>query len=576
MLRLYPDELDAKVEEQRARLRVQFPVRESSLRTRLVDIAAVLWLPEMRWFVQYLDDVKMGCKTNRQGVRPSRARTIAGVLWMAFTPGKPCIAHARQQVVVERNLTLSWAFDWPAPATQGTDDGYVQSLHRLLRRPTKDPAVIQHLSVHFTRMLAEHLAEDTTKAKESIGVAKALVLDASFVEAHTDQRQPVRDAPGESVNRGGHAREIQAKFAKAAGLVITDENDEIRKSGVGWKWLKLICPVTNRVVIAMLIPPVGTDLERYGLFILLDRLYELWPDCPVEWILGDSLFGGDLRFIELLWRRYGLTMVTEPPANQVAPADSRGIPTEEGTPRCICPNKDRLMIPYSWDGKKYSAPDRRGDDGREIAPGVPAPVSEFRIRWRCPDAKRIDGKKWVGGCGLVNTYSSSHWGFVSALPHAGEHKTVKLRTALLNARNRVECAFSLMKAGVGNGGTQRAAWAKTREMEWMLGLASLWPLLVKVAHTPGLATKDKDTSVYDAALALARKMELLTPTGTVEEDEAGLSAEAKQRGRLVRDELCGPPAPPRTLDYAGNPLVTPPEPRPDVQALVDELFGDDA
>jgi hypothetical protein len=380
------------------------------------------------------------------------------------------------------------------------------------------------------------------EVKASFGSCRALIVDASFIEAPTEQRSPVRGRDGESVNHSRHAREIRAtrRLADVDALTIIDERGRIRKSGVGRKWLTLIDLILNRTVIEKVIPAVGVDQERYRVFDRLDELFAIWPDCPVEYLVGRLAVPRRPRLRQSTVRDYGLYIISDPPENQVAPPDNLGFATDQGTPLCTCKNGNgRHKIPWSWDDKN-AAPKRRRD---RIPAGKPGTETFFRIRWHCPNKKRINGKFVGTGCDHSTTYSWMHWGFVSPLPHAGDHHSTKLRIALVSTRNRVESSYAVLdRMGIGSPGSERADWADRKERGWLLGLGSLWFLISKVIHTPGVVIPE--VSVYDAAFAVADELGQTQPTGTAEDDDAGVSAEQKRRGRTVRDALCGSPRPP--------------------------------
>jgi hypothetical protein len=423
------------------------------------------------------------------------------------------------------------------------------------------------MTVEFARILSG-VPTRRNKGVPCFGICRALIADATGVEANFEQQPFLPDEPGGSVNYSEHADERRGHRRKRVRvLTYTDpKTGAVRYRVVGYKWLKLICPVLNRPVIAKMILAVGTDVERWQVIELFKELFAWWPNCPVEFLLGDSLYAGDHEFIEHLYCYWGVFLVAHVPANQVAPAG-----TDNGVPLCTCRRDDgpHLKVPYSWDDL-YN-PRRRKKEG--IKRGGCAPVPAFRVRWHCPFAKRKGTMFLDKGCGHSTTRSSDHWAFCSYLPHAGDHDLAKLRSALLLSRNRVESSFSALKRlGVGAKGMERCEWADDHEMEWVLGLGTLALLLTKVVHTKGAAADG--VNAYKEALKIAKRYGLDEAADGADDDEI-IDADTREHLRAERDKRFGLVAPPETLNDDGTEktMVADSEDEPD--ELVAAEFEDD-
>jgi hypothetical protein len=548
---LLPEEPDEEFEAQWTKLQpVYTPDRASTGRTELIGAAAIMLLPQIRWLFEYLCWSQYGPLTNRKAEKVERGRVVTALLYMAFCSGKPSIRAARERVACERNVTLSWAFDWPARASQNDYRGFNKSLHGVCGR--KDPAVVRHMTVEFMRTLSQ---VPTRKGKNAahyvpgFDIGFAAAIDATFTEAHLVQKAFVPDRPGASPNHSRHARERRGqKHKRVRAVAIVRPDGSLSYRIVGYKWLSLTCIRANRSMIGRQILAANTSIERWGVLSLLSELFTWWPECPLTYLVGDALYAQEHEFIATLYRYWGILLIAPVPAGQVAPKDQRrgrpGAITDKGTPVCTCRRKHgpRHMIPYSWDD--LYTPARRAREG--ILRGQPAPVAAYRIRWRCPNS--VGGNK---GCGPATTRSSFHWAFCSYLPHTGGSSYRKLRAALLLSRNRIESWFSCLKRfGVGNKGTERAQWANDEEMELLLALGTLRLLLDKVIHTKGAVVDG--LTLYELAEATAAELGLDTSAGPATEEEPALSADRKQLLRRRRDDLLGPPRPPASLGEDGT------------------------
>jgi hypothetical protein len=66
---------------------------------------------------------------------------------------------------------------------------------------------------------------------------------------------------------------------------------------------------------------------------LLQRLFELWPECPAEFLVGDRLFGHSKGFLRSVIFNYGLWPIT--PWRADYPTDA--------VPTCRCGNGEHPM-----------------------------------------------------------------------------------------------------------------------------------------------------------------------------------------------------------------------------------------
>lgn len=272
---------------------------------------------------------------------------------------------------------------------------------------------------------------------------------------------------------------------------------------------------------------------------LLQRLFELWPECPVKYLVGDGLYGHSKDFLRELLFRFGIDPVFPWRADYPANVGIKGVPV------CRCTGTPRAMHLLHRKGKWWGAKQRLAGD---LPRGQWVPEKDKRLRYEycCPDA---DSRGKKGGCPNKTTYPWDDPRIHTYLPHtavrdryAGRYDT---RHVLLARRSIIESFFAaLQRHGMQGRGVERPEWANDVEVTWMLGLGALFLTARRLVFENGL---------YEQAKAEAQRLHLLDdctrqelapgPTG-----EEQLCAADERRAREH-----GPVAPPTSwIRECGN------------------------
>lgn len=178
--------------------------------------------------------------------------------------------------------------------------------------------------------------------------------------------------------------------------------------------------------------------EADAISFLLHDLYKLWPECPIEVIVGDNAWDDEALIRECLVD-YGIQLVARKSRedrlkveHNLSSFDSESISKFTGTGVAYCRKHDVELI-----RAKCEFASRAG-----LSPGESAPDHKFRLRYKCPQED---------GCGgLRHLHMSRHWSALSPLPHrrnVGMEHLHAYRLALLSRRNHCEAVFSALKLG---------------------------------------------------------------------------------------------------------------------------------
>jgi hypothetical protein len=197
---------------------------------------------------------------------------------------------------------------------------------------------------------------------------------------------------------------------------------------------------------------------------VLNKLYELWPTCPAEVLIGDSAF--DIEDIcRLCEVSYGLhpVFVRKPSLALVEhPLDADAFTKYRGNGQAYC-YKHRCAMELAGHGL---AP-RTG-----LLPGEASREGGFRVRFRCPIGG--DGDR---GCGRPSLPMSTSWCAFPFYPHVmfGQPDKHAMRIALLARRNTAESHNSALKRAllVGGKGANRTHLTDFGTVRVVLDLAHL-------------------------------------------------------------------------------------------------------
>jgi hypothetical protein len=232
-----------------------------------------------------------------------------------------------------------------------------------------------------------------------------------------------------------------------------DESDgrsrsQITKRWRGYNLIILVEVLTGIPCVGLLVN--GSHYEPDYLEGLLDRLFELWPDVPIEAVVGDKAYDVD-RLHEMCETRFGVHLVA---SRQPRWAKTGGIRFKKtgrtgreshktvmsvngvGIARCWrhgISKETNEESPRTLLFAGTEIPTRSG-----LTPGERVQPTKFRSRFVCRD-----------GCGKVSINMHAAPAALPYYPHNpyGKPRLHAMRLALLGRRNVVEAAFASVKVG---------------------------------------------------------------------------------------------------------------------------------
>jgi hypothetical protein len=483
-------------------------------------INAVLRLRHVLWFL-----FRLAGRTGGRGPAPARKLGAASILHMAFKRGRPEVWETRN-CFRGSNALLHWAYRCPKhnEAADLERTSFYEAVHLVFDQTNLDPYLVEHLQVETFKQFATQIVGRDRKGRPILRHSKAgvaLVCDGSFTEGQAQQ----------GVILDEEHRQIRIRHrADRDGirLRVYAADGHFRAKVVGYKLVVLVCLTTARPVISALVPADAhePDVVTY----LLERLFELWPDAPVEFLVGDALYGHGRDFLRELMFRFGIDPVFPWRADYPADAtDENGVATQiKGVPVCRCAGTPRPMRFLQRKGKWWGPRQRAKGD---LPRGQWAPLADHRIRYEfcCPDA---DARGKNGGCKAKYTYPWDEPRTNTYLPHAGDCERASMRRVFLWQRNVVEsCYAALQRLGLQQRGVERPAWANDVENSWLLGLGLMFLTARRFAYESGL---------YESAYDEAERLHLLdnptrdtlAPGPTRAELEAADAEQARELGPI--------------------------------------------
>ena len=406
-----------------------------------IEVAAANRLPTMAWLYEQLHRCVPGRNADRRFA-------VAVLVYMTTLSLRPEVRFSTR--MLRQSPLAMWVFDHPATAAKTSVYDHIKGI--CLRNST-DLAV--HANVELIRQLAEIRGADGEPLHPDIG--KIGLVDGSLLQAHLPQRKP--NGPAE------RAAMLNGRWHKVGYIVYTDSNGNVTARCHGHK-VVAICDLASTRPIVWTNGPASMG-ERDACRQLLKTLFELWPDCPMHTLIGDSLFDQDEAFAMELEFDWGLHPCF-PRAGKV----SRAYPhvENEGVPSCA----HGLMHRDKHDG----FPTHKWRLKNGIPRGQRAREDEARIRWNCPDKDP--------GCRNVTTRPRDNPRLYTFFPLAGDSPLAIERKALLSRRNSVECVYSVLESrGVGGEGHQRLKLIGDSPADWIISLAALHLTAARVAHETG-------------------------------------------------------------------------------------------
>lgn len=413
-----------------------------------VETAAALTEPEVRELASRL-------LSHGRGRRTDRREALAALSILAAVPSNTSICHA---VDALRNAQIArWAFGDP-PRLSRT--GLYDQIHSIAER--HDPSLAVEANVALIQRLRTRHPR----------IGEVAVVDGTKIEAQVPQRSPI-DERHRQIMHHGRQRSVKS-------FAYTGRDNHLADFWVGYKLMLL----SDRACgLALTWSFDGTD-ERTGSRGLLGALFRHWPDCPLEYLVGDGLYGRDRPYLHDLEFSWGVHPVFPLVKTDISPAMPHA--ATNGVPAC----RHGLMKRRDHDG--YINPDRRRKLG--IARNVPVP-DHARIRYACHISDPT--------CSQQTVYTRDDGRLYPYLPHGGLESDICVdrHHALLLGRNSVEMRFANLKgSGPGGTGQQRFKMRSDRATEWLISLNLLLATAKRVAH---------ETGGYDRAHEDARAFRLV-------------------------------------------------------------------
>lgn len=209
--------------------------------------------------------------------------------------------------------------------------------------------------------------------------------------------------------------------------------------------------------------------EAPALKELLFLLYELWPDCPLETVVGDAAWD-EADWVELCELNYGIHPVFRRsdahanPEHLLKGGRSKWNDTRASACSDTLAGYSGRGIPFCRaHGAQLSFAGGTWGNRSGLQPGDAADPAGFRVRFDCPD-----------GCGRPGLPTGIDWDAFPYWPHHshGQPDRYAMRLALENRRNIVECAFASLKT-VSQLGLRGAARTRLTDFDTVRTLISL-------------------------------------------------------------------------------------------------------
>ncbi len=400
----------------------------------LPDLAAMLGQPEMLWLLgnwAYPETASTGPKPAYSGSKAAMCHMGAFGISPHVNDSVAALRGSRE----ERDV-FAWAFELGARLTgrEGKEPPF-----RMVAKPSN---VYRHMP-KLSGTLGRRAMEANVRMLRSLDalyphmkIGRVGGVDGTAVAAWCPQRKS-KDNDHEAKLR---ARATHAGFrfySHDGGKhdVVEGEAYKIEhvKAWRGYYLVVLVDYCTGRPIVWTLMD--ASHDEAKALKELLRLLFEFWPDCPLETIVGDGAWDEDWAH-ELCERYYGIHLVasrtneTRLDAKHHIADESDAIAYFDGRGQAFCRAHRKAL---KWVGNAFA--NREG-----LAPGEPAPETHFRLRFKCED-----------GCGTPSMQMREHWTAFAYYPHTPFSKRQRYaeRHALLDHRNVCESAFNALKVGHG-------------------------------------------------------------------------------------------------------------------------------
>jgi hypothetical protein len=427
---------------------------------RDLEQGAVCRLPEVQWVRERLIERASG------GRIPNRGQVADAIFYTTFNGRQPCMSDAREKFTAAYPLTQHC---YGMPEVTLDLNSYYAAQRAMFER---QPAVLaMAANLELFRQLCE--LEKPSGKPRFPNAGRIGFIDGTAVEG--DVRQFMSKHTEIKDIYLGEGRDLIGQ-----GLYL-NEDGTVRKKWVGYKLVILGCQATTLPMVWGLCHPATQ--ERDMALMLVKMLFDLWPEAPLEALVGDSHYDLSSDFARELVFNYGVQPIFNqhghysPNRWTYVDPDDEEHPGKLGVPIC----KHGLMELDHVDGPLTRA--ARAKKG--LAPGDQAPKT-IRLRWRCPHGKKVDGKKPAGSCPGKDTYPWDNPRIYTYYPRAGRHSRRIEREVLLTRRNGIESINSLVQwRGLAGRQQQRARKATDKRVDWLLSVGLTYLTARRLTHERG-------------------------------------------------------------------------------------------
>jgi hypothetical protein len=433
-----------------------------------VELAAALSLPPVQALLR-----NMALTPSQRGPVTDLSGSVATLVYSAAIGGSAFATRVFDSLA--GHTALQWAFRYPVLAAR--EKQRYKNLKTVTGRPGQarghDPSPILAANIALIRQLAAARDGDQPRHPR---LGLTCNVDATALRAPVDQT--VSKAELDAIRRPGMERVCHIvkrhddRGPADAGRADDSAADGLSRAtvvGVGWKPIAIQDQATMLPLIWQL--GSGSASEVTLLRELLPRLYELWPECPIETLVGDKAYGFQIICRELE-QNFGIHPIFPLRRGHADPVvkTSAGISvkTVDGIPHCHC----GAMKPRH---QSFESRERRLKAG--LLPGErDSSYYDARTRWTC--ARRL--------CGEVSTYAHNEPHLYTYWPHQGASRFAYDRAAQYEYRNGVESLFATLKNNGLGTYNMRPLWARDSEAEFLLGLHMLFVTASRVVHETGI------------------------------------------------------------------------------------------
>lgn len=434
---------------------------------------------------------------NRSGV--SRAAELAAI---HRTAQASAVRDVLKSSIMGRPLNRSFitalfeyqAYGWARPELRGAREDLLMpnpAFDYIFDNARNSPGAKDESSIYqtFGAMLERHcpdvLVEQNVEAVRALHEMNPLIgvrcaIDATKIAGPFQQGR---------CRTGSRLDEVLSRGEEVGQ--INHDGDEVTR---GW-YVLVIADIDSGVPIVWKTFP-GTKQVQKGSIELVEQMYELWNDCPMEILVGDKEFSHGKEFSRRLIFNYGVHPIFPLRANHGKRhpyRDNKGVP--------FCDRHDRLMW-WKQLAKFVPAKKRRAAG---LEPGESSGTDTHMV-WFCPDCQKELDDEWEAGrkkTSFTRTYVKNHPLLYTTMPMRGKSRTAYERKALERYRTRIEALFSAYKRrGNGHAGVGKCMWSETiREAEWLHGGTLLGITLSCLVHRDGSYLREADAMGSKGLLA---------------------------------------------------------------------------